>query len=203
MRIVPAVCEHSCWGIGIPGWLDFLFAMSSVVGYTGPVTKTVTQDRNVVSSRRDTEARKPGSHDGDIVEPSVRSRMMSAVKQKDTDAEIRVRKTLRELGISYRVRNRDLPGSPDIANRRRRWAIFVNGCFWHGHRNCPKTKAKRTSRIPASNKIFWAEKIAANRRRDARKCRQLRALGFKVLIIWECQLSTPHAIFRRLSQASL
>ena len=79
---------------------------------------------------------RPGGKAGDIVSAETRSQMMRAVGQKATRPELQVRRLLRELGVGYRVVNRDLPGSPDVANRRRRWAIFVNGCFWHGHRNC-------------------------------------------------------------------
>jgi DNA mismatch endonuclease (patch repair protein) len=66
--------------------------------------------------------------------------MMKAVKQTNTGAELEVRKLVTALGSRYRLGNRDLPGSPDLANRTKRWAVFVNGCFWHGHKNCPKTK---------------------------------------------------------------
>lgn len=145
------------------------------------------------------EASSTKRHQGDIVSPEKRSRMMATVKQKDTRAELAVRRILKSLGIHYRIRNRDLPGSPDIANRSRGWAIFVNGCFWHGHRNCPRTKGGRVSRVPVSNRSFWEEKLVANRKRDARKCRQLRQAGFKVVIIWECQLSEPERLGKRLS----
>ena len=124
----------------------------------------------------------------DIVSPACRSRMMKSVKQRHTAPELIVRQTLRQLGVAYRVHNRSLPGSPDIANRSRKWAIFVNGCFWHGHRNCPKTVSGRAGRIPESNRLFWQTKLVANRRRDAQKILELRSLGFRVKVIWECQL---------------
>jgi len=136
----------------------------------------------------------------DTVAPEVRSRIMRAVKQRDTSAELSVRRILRGLGLHYRVFNRDLPGSPDIANRRRRWAVFVNGCFWHGHKNCRKTKSCRKERIPASNREYWGPKIAENRLRDARKCRQLRAAGFKVVIVWECKLRDQDSVAARLGR---
>lgn len=135
----------------------------------------------------------------DVVSPSVRSHIMRSVAQVDTKPELAVRRLLRELGVGYRVRNRDLPGSPDIANRARGWAIFVNGCFWHGHRNCAKTKSGRRERIPASNREYWGPKIAANRTRDARKLRDLRRLGYRVLIVWECNLRDPDRLLARLS----
>jgi len=133
---------------------------------------------------------------GDIVSPGTRSRMMSAVRQKDTPLEMQVRRVASRLGLSYRVRNRDLPGSPDLANRRRRWAIFVNGCFWHGHKHCSKTKSSDTPRVPVSNAEFWAQKMADNRTRDARKIKSLRQLGFRVLIVWECELRNEEVVQR-------
>ncbi len=137
----------------------------------------------------------------DIVTPEVRSRMMRAVGQRDTAPELAVRAILRDIGVSYRVKNRDLPGSPDIANRRREWAVFVNGCFWHGHRNCSKTKGGSKPRLPASNRTYWGQKIPENRRRDARKCRELRRQGFKVMIVWECELRDRSALRVRLWRA--
>jgi DNA mismatch endonuclease (patch repair protein) len=126
--------------------------------------------------------------------------MMRAVKQWDTEPELRVRATLRTLGVSYRTRNRDLPGSPDIANRKRRWAVFVHGCFWHGHRNCKKTKGGRSGRVPVVNQRYWAEKLLANRERDARKYKDLQTLGFKIMVIWECELADSSSLTCRLSR---
>ena len=136
----------------------------------------------------------------DIVPASQRSAMMRAVKQHGTSPELAVRGILRDLGVAYRVHNRDLPGSPDMANRRRHWAVFVNGCFWHGHRNCSKTKGGRGSRVPKKNSEFWRKKLEDNRRRDARKCRELRARGFRVLIVWECQLRESDVLRERLGR---
>lgn len=136
----------------------------------------------------------------DIVDSKTRSRMMAAVSQKDTKAELAVRKILYALGVRYRTRNRDLPGSPDVANRSSRWAIFVNGCFWHGHKNCKKTKSTSTSRVPKTRAEFWARKFAANRLRDAKKCTELRRMGYRVLIIWECELFNIDKVNLRLQQ---
>ena len=134
----------------------------------------------------------------DIVSPIKRSSMMRAVRQKDTRPEIFVRSILRNLGISYRVRNRDLPGSPDIANRSRRWAIFVQGCYWHGHKNCPQTKSGSSPGLPVQNREFWRKKFEANRQRDARKARLLRKSGFRVILVWECQLRDTDRVTKRL-----
>lgn len=134
----------------------------------------------------------------DIVSKTKRSEMMRGVAQGGTPCERTVAAMVSETGRRYRLNSRSLPGSPDISNRRRGWAIFVNGCFWHGHKNCPKTKSKRSPRIPGSNKRFWKKKLAGNRERDARKCLQLRALGVTVLIIWECQLRNADKVRDRL-----
>lgn len=84
-------------------------------------------------------------------------------------------------GVRYRLNNSKLPGSPDLSNMTQGWAIFVHGCFWHGHRNC------RRATVPKSNHAFWIAKIAANRARDSRKCRELRQMGLGVLTVWECK----------------
>src|SRR5262245_17097644 len=102
----------------------------------------------------------------DIVSAEVRSRMMKAVRQRGTSLELHVRRLLRESGSSYRLNNRKLPGSPDFSNIRKGWAIFVHGCFWHGHRNCRKTKGGARGRVPATRSGFWSGKLEANRRRD-------------------------------------
>jgi DNA mismatch endonuclease, patch repair protein len=137
-------------------------------------------------------------HNVDIVSTEIRSRMMRSVRQRDTRAEILVRELVSSLGLRYRLNNKSLPGSPDLSNRSQQWAIFVNGCFWHGHKNCPKTKSGKNVRIPVSNDQFWRFKIADNRKRDARKCRQLRAAGIRIMLIWECQLRDPNRILERI-----
>jgi DNA mismatch endonuclease (patch repair protein) len=91
--------------------------------------------------------------------------MMSAVRQFGTKPELAVRKMLTDMGVHRRIKNWDLPGSPDLANRSRKWAIFVNGCFWHGHKFCPKTKSGKEPRAPKTRSDFWAGKLLANRSR--------------------------------------
>ena len=137
---------------------------------------------------------------GDIVSKETRSRMMRAVRQRGTKPERVIGDLLRELGVRYRLNVRSLPGSPDFANQTRGWVVFVNGCFWHGHRNCPKTKGGRSSRIPSTRRKFWSDKIRANRRRDACKCREIRSLGLRVLIVWECQVPDLRRMKRKLSR---
>jgi len=125
--------------------------------------------------------------------------MMAAVGQRDTPPELAVPSILRTLGVRYRVNNRDLPGSPDIANRKRSWAVFVHGCFWHGHEGCPKTKSRPGKfRVPNSNSDFWRRKIEDNRARDARSVAQLGDRGFHVEVVWECELRDLEAIRARL-----
>ena len=134
----------------------------------------------------------------DIVSKAKRSEMMRAVGQRDTSAERAVQNILRELGARYRLNHPGLPGRPDFANRTRNWAIFVHGCFWHGHRDCRKTKGGKSGRVPATNAAFWSAKIDANRERDARKERDLRNLGLDVLTIWECELREPEKVRRKM-----
>ena len=120
------------------------------------------------------------------------SQRMSHIRQSDTSIEKIVRHLVSDTGARYRLANRDLPGSPDLANRAHGWAIFVNGCFWHGHRNC------RAATLPKTNVRFWREKIAANRKRDVTKSRQLRKLGFRVMTVWGCEISRRGVPTRRL-----
>jgi DNA mismatch endonuclease (patch repair protein) len=120
---------------------------------------------------------------------------MGRVRQAQTAAEREVAATLRSLGGAYRKNVRRLPGSPDFANRRRKWAVFVNGCFWHQHTGCPRAT------VPKANNAFWVEKFAANRQRDARAVRALRQAGFRVAIVWECELGAAGVKLRRLLEA--
>lgn len=123
----------------------------------------------------------------------MRSALMKRVRQKKTAPENELASLLRVEGIEYRRNVVGLPGSPDFANRRSQWAIFVNGCFWHHHTNCTKAT------IPKANQRFSREKFRANRERDAAKIDALRSLGFRVLVIWECQLHDPEKLRRRIS----
>lgn len=125
-----------------------------------------------------------------------RSALMKRVRQKGTDVENRVAGLLRDIGVSYRRNVRTLPGSPDFANKKRHWAIFVNGCFWHHHTGC------RRATTPKRNAEFWLEKFRSNRRRDAHKVRALRELGFQVAIIWECEAEDADQLRTRLLQVT-
>lgn len=122
-----------------------------------------------------------------VARDSQTSKRLAGQKQAATSSELWVGEQLRSLGLWYRKNVKTLPGAPDFANRSGRWAIFVNGCFWHHHTNC-----KRAT-VPRNNEAFWRSKFAANRARDARAARELKRRGFTVLIIWECQLSDATA----------
>jgi DNA mismatch endonuclease Vsr len=123
-------------------------------------------------------------------DPATSARM-SGIRQAGTSVELLVGAVLRDAGIAYRKNVRSLPGSPDFANKSRRWAIFVNGCYWHHHTAC-----KRAT-IPKRNADFWIDKFSTNRARDARAIQKLRHDGYRVMIVWECE---EKAIERALSQ---
>lgn len=123
---------------------------------------------------------------------ALRRKTMQAVKSKNTSIELHIRRLLHAQGYRFRLHKADLPGCPDIVFPARRKAVFVNGCFWHGH-DC-----KRGNRIPATNAEYWRAKIARNRERDRRSIRQLRALGWACFVVWECQLRDESRVFSRL-----
>lgn len=118
----------------------------------------------------------------DAMTPEQRSRCMAAIKGKDTKPEMIVRKYLFSRGLRFRVQVRKLPGTPDIVLPKYKTAIFVNGCFWHGHEGC------KYFRLPKSNVEFWKEKIERNIERDRGSMRALLDLGWKVIRVWECEL---------------
>lgn len=118
----------------------------------------------------------------DVHSKATRSYNMSQIKSKDTKPEILVRKFLFSKGYRYKLHDKNLPGKPDIVLPKYKTVIFINGCFWHGHKGCkyfviPKTRTK-----------WWLDKINRNRTNDKRKTTALKKLGWKVLVIWECQL---------------
>lgn len=106
---------------------------------------------------------------------------MSRVRGKDTKPEKVVRSELHKMGYRFRLHDKNLPGRPDIVLKRHNKVVFVNGCFWHGHKGCKRSK------LPSTNTDFWAEKIGKNMVRDEKNYRLLKDEGWKVLIIWECQ----------------
>lgn len=128
----------------------------------------------------------------DRLSPAARSRLMKRVKQKNTAPEKIVRSLLHRLGYRFRIHRKDLPGTPDIVFPSRGVAIFVHGCFWHGH-GCKRGRA------PSSNVEYWLPKIESNRERDTRKAAALIEAGWRGVIVWQCELDDEPALVRRLS----
>jgi DNA mismatch endonuclease (patch repair protein) len=126
-----------------------------------------------------------------LTDPRTSARL-ARVRQRDTWVEQAVGGLLAGIGCRYRRSNRDLPGSPDFANRSRRWAVFVHGCFWHGHAGCS------LATVPKRNREFWQAKFAANRKRDRSVLARLRRDGYVAVVIWQCELSAPDQVDRRL-----
>ena len=114
--------------------------------------------------------------------PHQRHNCMSRIRGKATKPELRVRNWLWHHGYRYRLNVNSVPGRPDIVLRRYRTAIFVNGCFWHGHEECGKYS------VPKSNTDFWKAKVTRNKERDQRNYKELHDAGWHVIVIWECQL---------------
>lgn len=127
----------------------------------------------------------------DRISPEVRSRLMSKIGSKDTKPELAVRSLLHRLGYRFRIHRKDLPGTPDLVLPRHGLAIFVHGCFWHGH-GC------KVDKMPKSRTDYWGPKIEANKARDARKAGRLRRLGWRVTTVWECELKDPAKLERKL-----
>jgi DNA mismatch endonuclease (patch repair protein) len=117
---------------------------------------------------------------------------MRQVKGRNTTPELAVRKALTALGARYRLHRKDLPGNPDIVLPGRRLALFVHGCFWHGH-DCA-----RGARVPKQNRDYWVGKVGRNRARDALSREALSSLGWRVETIWECELKDADALSARL-----
>lgn len=114
--------------------------------------------------------------------PDQRHRNMAAVRSSSTKPELKLRRALWSLGFRYRINEKHLPGKPDIVLPKYRTVVFIHGCFWHGHKDCPNYT------VPKTNTEFWTAKIARNQERDQETWRQLEAKGWYVLIVWECEL---------------
>jgi len=128
----------------------------------------------------------------DVFSPEKRSSVMRQVKGRNTSPELTVRRALTRLGARFRLHRKDLPGAPDIVLPGRRLAIFVHGCFWHGH-DCA-----RGAREPKANADYWRAKIGRNRTRDAENQRKLAGMGWRAEVIWECGLKDAAALEERL-----
>lgn len=123
-----------------------------------------------------------------------RSKLMSRVRQSGTALEIKVQSIFESLDVNYQMNVNELPGRPDLVNTADKWAVFVHGCFWHAHENC------RLWKIPKTNSEFWKAKFTNNKERDIRKYKELSQIGYKVLVIWECELAEERKLISRIRQ---
>lgn len=123
-----------------------------------------------------------------------RRRIMRAIRSKNTRPEMHIRRALHGLGYRYTVHQKGLPGSPDLAFSAKKKAVFVHGCFWHGHEltSCP------TSKTPKRNADYWVPKLLRNKERDAENIRALRTAGWDVLVVWECELKDFEQVLSRI-----
>lgn len=130
----------------------------------------------------------------DTLSKAERSRNMSKIRGKNTGPERMVRSLLHRAGYRFRLHVKDLPGKPDIVLPKYRAVVFVHGCFWHRHKGC------KGATVPKSHKKFWAEKFARNVANDKRHLRRLRRRGWRVIVVWECQLRHPARVLARLNR---
>jgi len=130
----------------------------------------------------------------DIVDKATRSRMMSGIRGKNTSPELTVRRFLHAKGLRYRLHVKNLQGKPDLVFPKYRVVVFVHGCFWHRHSGC------RYATTPASNQSFWQQKFDDNVRRDKEVISKLKKAGWRVLIVWECDMTemTLEKLFRKI-----
>jgi DNA mismatch endonuclease (patch repair protein) len=132
----------------------------------------------------------------DRLDSERRSALMKSVPTRNTSVELMVRVILSKAGYRYRLHRKDLPGTPDVVFPGRRKVLFINGCFWHSHQNCPK------GRPPKSRRDFWNAKLSRNKDRDAENLRALAEMGWSALTVWQCELkdipTLEAALFRFL-----
>lgn len=128
----------------------------------------------------------------DVFSKRTRSRIMSHISGKNTKPEILVRSLLHRMGYRFRIHKKDLPGRPDICLPKHKKVIFVHGCFWHGHENCPRSKR------PTTNVEFWNKKIDGNIERDKENIKKLRRLGWQTLTIWTCEIKNQEELKTKL-----
>lgn len=132
----------------------------------------------------------------DTLTRKERSLRMSLVRNKNSSAEMRVRKLVHSMGYRYRVHCKNLPGCPDLVFRRQKRLIFVHGCFWHRHGNA----TCKLARLPKSRLDFWLPKLEGNRLRDKRTASRLSRDGWKVLTVWECQIKAKEKLVKRIRE---
>lgn len=130
----------------------------------------------------------------DTLSPDERSHRMSLIRNKDSSAELVVRKMIHRMGCRFRLHRKDLPGTPDLVFPKLRKIVFVHGCFWHRHSdpNCG------LARLPKSRLEFWLPKLTKNRERDKQNLSNLISSGWKVMVVWECQLTNLEELERQL-----
>ena len=126
-----------------------------------------------------------------------RSRNMSAIKSKNTKPEIKVRKVLHSMGYRFRLHSKDLPGSPDIVLPKYKTVIFVHGCFWHRHENC------KYASTPKTRKEFWEAKFRENINRDKKHQENLSSMGWKIIIVWECEIKDKYFDLHKLLKGEI
>jgi DNA mismatch endonuclease (patch repair protein) len=119
----------------------------------------------------------------DHISEERRSWNMSRIRSKNTKPEIAVRKMLHQRGIRYRLHAKDLPGIPDLSNKSKKFAVFVNGCFWHQHEGCKRAN------IPKSNKDYWIPKLDKNVEKQRKNLALLNKMGFKTYVVWGCEIN--------------
>lgn len=122
----------------------------------------------------------------DTLSPKQRSRRMSLIRSSNTNPELAIRKAIHRLGLRYKLGNKDLPGKPDLVFPRHKVALFVHGCFWHQHEGC------KVANMPKSNTAFWKAKFERNVARDVAVKTALEDLGWRVKVVWECELAPKH-----------
>ena len=128
----------------------------------------------------------------DIFTPEERSRIMSRIRDRNTKPELIVRRMVHRMGYRYRLHKKDLPGKPDIVLSKYRKVIFVHGCFWHVHTSCSHFT------LPKTNSEFWMEKLKQNVERDERNIKRLEEMGWKALVVWECETKHPEKLLEKL-----
>jgi DNA mismatch endonuclease, patch repair protein len=132
----------------------------------------------------------------DMYSSKKRSEIMGRILSRNTGPEVRVRRVLHRMGCRFRLHRKDLPGKPDIVLPKWKTVILVHGCFWHGHDCCE-------GHIPKSNSAYWAPKLARNRRRDIENAEKLRLLGWKRIVVWECETGSLTKLEKYLRTAML
>jgi len=133
---------------------------------------------------------------GDILSKRARSRRMAAIRSKNTTPEVRLRHALFANGFRYRLHSRSLPGAPDLVFAKHCAVVNVRGCFWHQH-TC------RDGHIPRSRKTYWEPKLLGNTKRDLQNSRNLRRLGWRELVVWECQVRSNRKLQKIVQKLSL